>query len=211
MSIKAVIFDMGGVLVRTEDRGPRTALGLRFDKTYREFDEAVFGAPTSRQASVGEISTQAHMRALMRSFGLPETDAAIKEFRDQFFAGDVVDKEMVKEIDALRPQFTTAILSNAWDDLRGFLEDTWQIAYAFDEIFISAEMGVVKPDPKIYEMVLEALKLKPEEAVFVDDFLHNIEAARKLGMHGIHFQSKAQAMGELKELLHSQNAYHENP
>ena len=201
MTIKAVIFDMGGVLVRTEDREPRTALGLRFDKTYSEIDEAVFGVSTSQQASVGEITTQAHMRSLMRTFGLPETDEAIKDFRDEFFGGDVVDHEMVKEIDALRPKFTTAIMSNAWDDLRGFLEDTWQIAYAFDEIFISAELGVAKPDPKIYEMVLEKLGFAPEETVFIDDFLHNIAAARKLGMHGIHFQSKEQAMGELQELL----------
>ena len=201
MTIKAVIFDMGGVLVRTEDRAPRTALGLAFGKTYSEFDEAVFGVPTSRQASCGEITTQDHMRALMRSFGLPETDEAIKEFRDEFFAGDVVDHEMVKEIDAMRPQYVTAILSNAWDDLRGFLEDTWQIAYAFDEIFISAEMGVVKPDLTIYKMVLEALDLPAEETVFIDDFLHNIEAARTVGMHGIHFQSKEQAMGELRALL----------
>lgn len=201
MTIKAIIFDVGGVLVRTEDRAPRTALGLRFGKSYLEFDKAVFGVPTSRQASCGKISTQAHMRTVMRSFGLPETDAEIKAFRHQFFAGDVVDKEMVKEIGTLRPQYVTAVLSNAWDDLRGFLEDTWHIDDAFDEIFISAEMGVMKPDPKIYQMVLEALDLKPEETVFVDDFLHNIEAARKLGMHGIHFQSKAQAMGELRKLL----------
>ena len=201
MSIKAVIFDMGGVLVRTEDRAPRTSLGLAFGKTYIEFDEAVFGVPSSGQASRGEITTQEHMRALMRNFGLPETDEAIKEFRDQFFAGDVVDKAMVVEINALRPKYRTAILSNAWDDLRGFLEDTWKIDYAFDDIFISAEMGVTKPDPKIYQMVLEALDLKPEETVFVDDFLHNIEAARKLGMHGIHFQEKEKAMAELRELL----------
>ena len=201
MSIKAVIFDMGGVLVRTEDRGPRTSLGLRFDKTYSEFDKAVFGVPTSEEASRVEIPTQEHMRALMRNFGLPETDEAIQAFRDEFFAGDVVDHNMVKEIHVLRPRYRTAILSNAWDDLRGFLEDTWQIANAFDKIFISAEMGVVKPDPKIYKMVLETLELKPDQTIFIDDFLHNIEAARSLGMHGIHFKEKEKAMADLRALL----------
>ena len=203
MTIKAVIFDMGGVLIRTEDHGPRTALGLRFGKTYSQMDELVFGVKSSQQASVGAISTAEHRRAVMRSFGLPETEAATQEFFDAFFGGDVADQEMVCDIAALRPQYVTAILSNAWDDLRSVLEEKWQITYAFDEIFISAEMGIAKPDPKIYKMVLEKLGFAPEETVFVDDFIENIEAAQKLGMHGIHFQSKAQAMGELQKLLQS--------
>ncbi len=201
MSIKAVIFDLGGVLVRTEDRAPRTSLGLRFGKTYSEMDQIVFGTPSSKKAGRGEVTAREHMQNVMRSLDLPETDEAIADFHAKFFGGDEVDYAMIEEIDALRPQYRTAILSNAWDDLRGLLFERWKIAYAFDEIFISAEMGVSKPDPKIYKMVLEALDLPAEETIFIDDFLHNIEAARKLGMHGIHFQDAGEAMKELRTLL----------
>jgi epoxide hydrolase-like predicted phosphatase len=201
MTIKAVIFDMGGVLVRTENREPRAALGLRFDKTYSEMDGIVFANKSSGHASRGEITARDHMLHVMRTLGLPETDKAIAEFRAEFFGGDEVDYSMIEEIDALRPKYRTAILSNAWDDLRGLLVETWKIDHAFDNIFISAEMGVTKPDPKIYKMMLEALGLQAEEAVFVDDFIENIEAAHALGMHGIHFQEKAQAMSELQALL----------
>lgn len=201
MSIKAVIFDMGGVLVRTEDRAPRAALGLRFDKTYSELDQIVFGNQSSGRASRGEITARDHMLHVMRTLGLPETDAAIADFYAKFFGGDEVDYEMIAEIDALRPRYKTALLSNAWDDLRNLLVDKWKINHAFDHLTISAEVGIAKPDAGIYTFTLEKLGVAPEEAVFVDDFIENIEAARALGMYGIHFQGKEKAMGELRALL----------
>jgi len=139
----------------------------------------------------------------MRSLALPETDESIQKFYDEFFGGDEMDYSIIDYLRSLRsqPQYTTALLSNAWDDLRGLLINKWGIDDAFDEIFISAEMGVAKPDAHIYEMVLEKLGVVPEECVFVDDFIENIEAARKLGMISIHFQDVAVAMVELKRLL----------
>ncbi|MBT3337845.1 MAG: HAD family phosphatase [Anaerolineae bacterium] len=201
MTIKAVIFDMGGVLVRTENREPRAALGLRFDKTYNELDGIVFGNKSSGRASRGEISAREHMLHVMRTLGLPETDQAIIDFRAEFFGGDKVDYEMIAEIDGLRPQYKTALLSNAWDDLRGLLVDTWKIDHAFDHLTISAEVRIAKPDAGIYTFTLEKLGVAPEEAVFVDDFIENIEAARALGMRGIHFQERDAAMNELRGLL----------
>ena len=201
MSIKVVIFDLGGVLVRTEDRAPRATLGLRFDKTYIEMDKVVFGNKSSGRASRGEISAREHMKNVMRSLELPETDETIQAFYDDFFGGDKMDYAIIDYLRSLQSEYTTALLSNAWDDLRGLLINKWGIDDAFDEIFISAEMGVAKPDAKIYEMVLEKLGVAPEETVFVDDFIENIEAARKLGMHGIHFQDVGEAMAELRALL----------
>ena len=201
MSIKTVIFDMGGVLVRTENSEPRATLGLRFGKTYSEMDQIVFANKSSGRASRGDISARDHMQHVMRTLDLPETDEAINNFIDEFFLGDKVDGEIVDYIDSLRPDYKTVLLSNAWDSLRKVLVEKWKIADAFDEIFISAEMGVAKPDLKIYEMVIEKLGIAPEECVFVDDFIQNIEAARKFGIYGIHFQDKDVAMAELRGLL----------
>ncbi len=201
MSIKAVIFDMGGVLVRTEDRAPRAALGLRFGKSYNELEQIVFANKSSGRASRGEIGAREHMLYVMRTLNLPETDEAIDNFVDEFFLGDEVDREMINYIQSLRPRYKTVMLSNAWNNLRKVLVNRWKIAPAFDEIFISAEMGLAKPDPKIFEMVLTKLGVAPEECVFVDDFIQNIEAARKLGMHAIHFQDVDVVIGELRKFL----------
>jgi len=201
MSIKAVIFDLGGVLVRTEDRAPRTELGLRFGKSYAEMDRVVFNK-SSHRASIGEITSREHWQFVMRSLDLP--DSEIEPFYDQFFGGDVVDYEIIKTISSLRPKYTTALLSNAWDDLRQLMIEKWKINSAFDQIFISAEIGIAKPDERIYKFTLEKLGLGPEETVFLDDFIENIEAARALGMHGIHFKEPGEAMRELRELLESQ-------
>lgn len=201
MSIKAVIFDLGGVLVRTEDRTPRTELGLRFGKSYAEMDRVVFNQ-SSYRASIGEITSREHWQFVMRSLDLP--DSEIESFYDQFFGGDVVDYKIIETISSLRPKYTTALLSNAWDDLRRLMVEKWKIDSAFDQIFISAEIGIVKPDSAIYKFTLDKLGIAPEKAVFVDDFIENIEAARALGMHGIHFKEPKAAMAELGKLLESQ-------
>lgn len=199
MSIKAVIFDLGGVLVRTEDREPRAALGRRFGLTYEQMDELVFGSETAIQASVGAIPEEQHWDSVCRGLGLG--DGEVAGFRTAFWGGDVLDTSLVDYIRSLRPRYRTALLSNAWSGLRKDLEQRWGILDAFDEIFISAECGMAKPDPRIYAWVTEKLGIRPEEAVFVDDFLRNVEAARAAGLHAIHFQESAQARSELEALL----------
>ena len=57
----------------------------------------------------------------------------------------------------------------------------------FDGSIVSGHEGVCKPDPAIYALLFERYSITPERAVFIDDKLENVEAARRLGMHGIHF------------------------
>jgi len=198
--ITTVIFDLGGVLLRTEDRTPRTKLAQRLGMTYEELEDQVYG---SREAMRGEISAEIHKRTFLEKLGLPEN--AMNEFGDEFWGGDRMDAMLVDFIRNLRGTYTTALLSNAWDDLRPLLINRWKIADAFEHIFISAEMGLAKPDPKIYQVVESELKKDPSELVFVDDFIENVQAARKQGWNAVHFHSREGALAELAEYLDSED------
>jgi epoxide hydrolase-like predicted phosphatase len=75
----------------------------------------------------------------------------------------------------------TALLSNSWGNT--YPRHGWDDM--FDEVVISGEVGMRKPDADIYHHTLDLLKVKPEESVFVDDLAHNIKAASDLGMIGV--------------------------
>jgi 2-haloacid dehalogenase len=75
------------------------------------------------------------------------------------------------------------------------------VADCFDVFATSAEVGVMKPDAHIYNVVLERLGIAPAEAIFVDDFIQNVEAARRLGMQAVHFVDPVAARRELEAHL----------
>ena len=77
----------------------------------------------------------------------------------------------------------------------------WKILDAFDDVFISSEIGLVKPDPRIYIYVAEKMGIEPGQAVFIDDFKENVDSALKVGFHGVHFQNPAQAIQDVRKVL----------
>ena len=197
--IKAVVWDLGGVLVRTMDRAPRTELARQLGVSYAELDEAVFNSLSARQATLGKISVEEHWANVYRELNWPEVKG--EEFQDLFWGGDSLDMDLVAYIRRLKPAYKTGLLSNNWPNLRHLIEDRWQIADAFDALVISAEVGLTKPEPPIYHLTLQHLGVNPEQAVLVDDFIENIHAALQLGWQAVHFQNPAQALAELNELL----------
>jgi len=197
--IKAIIFDLGGVLVRTEDPQQRKALGERLGMSYEEISELVYQRESSLLATRGEITAEEHWQNIQDELGLNDTE--LEEFKDEFWGGDALDEVLVEFIRGLGLHYTTALLSNAWDDLRGVLTEVWEIVDIFDRIFISAEIGMAKPEDEIYTHIIEELGFQPGEMVFIDDFPENVQAARENGINAIHFRSREQTLGELRELL----------
>jgi epoxide hydrolase-like predicted phosphatase len=198
MSIRAVFFDFGGVIMRTEYQSPRQHLAERFGMDYDDIDKIVFGSESARRASVGEIKEDAHWAEVLKRVKHPATEA--KSFRDEFFGGDVIDRSLVEFIRSLRGNVHTGLISNAWSGLREFMTKEKMIDI-FDIVIISAEVGTIKPSARIYEIALEQAKVDASEAVFIDDVKVNIEACEKVGMQGILFKDPQKSLNNLKQLL----------
>ena len=202
MTIRAVFFDLGGVIVRTEFQAPRQHLAERVGLEYDDLLKAVFDSETARQASVGLISEDEHWAAVLRRLHLPESeDQAI---RDEFFAGDVTDLGLLNFMRGLRKKYKVGLISNAWSGLRPWIVSQ-KFADVFDAMIISAEVGVGKPDARIFQIALEKLGVAPAEAVFLDDFPGNVEGARRIGMQAIHFVQPEAALEELRQILANPN------
>ena len=198
MSIKAVFFDLGGVIVRTEFQAPRQLLADRLGMEYDDLNKIVFDSESGLKASIGEISSDDHWISVIKRLKRPAAELAA--IREEFFAGDIVDRNLVEYIRSLRGKYRTGLISNAWGDLRDFIVRE-KFEDAFDKMIISAEVGAMKPEAKIFQIALEQFGVSPKEAVFVDDFLINIEGCEKVGMKGIHFKDPESALKQLKKLL----------
>jgi len=177
---------------------PRQQLADRLGMDYDDLNKIVFDSESSGRASIGEITSEEHWTSIIQRLKRPASELSL--IRDEFFAGDIVDRTLVEYIRSLRGKYKTGLISNAWGDLRDFVIRE-KFDDAFDKMIISAEVGAMKPNPKIFQVALEQFRVSPNEAVFVDDFLVNIEGCEKAGMKGIHFQDPQSAMQQLKKLL----------
>ncbi len=198
MTLKAILFDLGGVILRTEYQAPRQQLAERFGMDYDDIDKLVFNSPSAFRAAMGEISEEEHWHTLMRFLKQPAD--AYEKFRDEFFGGDVLDRTLLDFLRSVKPACKVGLISNNWSGLREYIHRE-RFDDVFDAMVISAEVKVMKPSARIYHMALEQLGVSPAEAVFVDDVWENIQACEKVGMKGILFKGAESTIKKIKALM----------
>jgi len=199
--IRALITDFGGVLVRTRTDRSRRALEAQLGLRPGTLENRVFGGEISLRGQCGEISEEEFWQTVARDLDLPRFNLTWQTFQDEFFFDDFLDEELMALIRGVRPQLKTGLISNAWSGLREMIQTTVPIADAFDALVISAEEKMMKPDPRIYQLALDRLSVRADEAIFLDDVQENIEACQALGMQGVHFKSSEQAQRDIRALL----------
>ena len=115
MPIKSVIWDIGGVIMRTEDPVPRAELAAELGVTREYLNELVFGGEQGTRAQIGEINQQ-EIWDYVRS-ELKLAPGEYSDLRERFFSGDVLDTQLVNFIRSLKPRFKIGIISNAWSQI----------------------------------------------------------------------------------------------
>jgi epoxide hydrolase-like predicted phosphatase len=199
--IRAVVFDIGGVLEITPDLGVHRLWETRLGLPAGEIDERM--ADVWMGGSLGTITLADVHQAIRDRVGLDEQQlAAYMADAWREYLGSA-NTELIDYARRLRPRYRTGILSNSFVGAR----EREQAAYGFedlvDEIVYSHEAGMSKPDPRIYALVCERLGVHPSEMIFLDDVQRCVAGANEAGIHAIHYRNNAQAIEEIGALLTS--------
>jgi HAD superfamily hydrolase (TIGR01509 family) len=192
--VRAIIFDCFGVLV-----------GKGFEATYRSAGgdpvcDRIFIDDTLGKTNLGLMSETEFQTTMADQLQL-----SLEVWQQVMYDAEQPDTELLAYIKELRGSYKTAVLSNA---NTGVLERRigldW-LAASFDEVVVSAEVGMTKPDERIYTYTLQKLGVAANQAIFVDDREVFLGAAREVGMQTILYQHFEQFKTELEQLLSQSN------
>lgn len=182
-SLRAIVFDFGGVLwdmrwdvARELDRAHGLPRSSVFETLYR------CPAWADIECGVGdpaEWAAGAH-RELERRAG-----RALPRLHEEWRRAQTAIGANIELARTLRAGYRCSVLSNADFSLRARLEQELGLHDLFDDIVVSAEVGMAKPRPEIFRLAAERLGLPVEACVFVDDWDQNVEAARAVGMRAV--------------------------
>ena len=199
MVIRAVVFDIGGVLEITPDLGVdrrwEARLGLPAGGMGERMDDVWTGG------ALGTVTLDDVHRAIRDRLGLDgqQLTAFMADIWRQYLGS--ANTELIEYARGLRPRYRTGILSNSFVGAR----EREQAAYGFedlvDEIVYSHEAGMAKPDPRIYALACDRLGARAGETVFLDDTEQCVAGARDVGIYAVHYRDNAQAIAEIEKLL----------
>jgi epoxide hydrolase-like predicted phosphatase len=214
MTIRAVVFDIGGILEIMPEGGDPTRrfpqmfahweerLGFasgEMDTQLTAMEERISGA--GKDGTLGTCTEEEWLAELRLATGMDEaqTTAFMRDFWD-VYAGEP-NVALTAYFKGLHPRYQTALLSNSFVGARREEEARYGFAAMTELIVYSHEEGVAKPDRRIFERTWERLGVQPDEMIVLDDVEPNIRAARECGIHAILYRSVAQAIAEIEGRL----------
>ena len=196
-TIKAVIFDWGGVLIENPTEGIlrycREVLGIGTGCMLAAYRKLI---PYFQE---GKISEEEFWKGVRRRTGA-KGGMPVSLWLEAFEHSYVEKKDVFALAHALHGKgCRTGILSNTEKPARPIMQrDSYRI---FDPVVLSWQVGAAKPQRRIFEALIETLRLKPQEILLIDDVEANIAAARDIGLQGILFTDVASMRSDLASLL----------
>lgn len=195
--IRAALFDLGGVLFKLDIEGMCDRWRDRLGMTAQQILNAMYGG-NDDQALTGAMPEDEWWDIVAGRLRISAEEC--RAFQKDFAFYEQMDADLAAFVASLRGRVRTAFVSNAWSNTRSYLEERGALELV-DELICSAEVGVAKPDPRIFEIACERLEVEAHEAVLVDDMETHVEAARALGLHGILYRSTEQVVADVTALV----------
>ncbi len=199
MSTRTIaVFDLGGVLI---DWNPRHLYRKLFadDDAMEHFLANICTAEWNLQQDAGRTFAEACESLKLEHPNHAEMiDAWFARF-DEMMAGPIAGTvDILAELRAR--EVPIYALSNWSAETFPFARKRFEFLQWFRGIFLSADVRLVKPHPRIFQRFCETFSLNPEQTIYIDDLQHNVEAATKIGMHAIHFTDPASLRQQLVQL-----------
>lgn len=201
--IKAIIFDFGGVFYHIPDMSWISRwlklLGIKDDGIISSWLTSPNDSEFVRDVMTGRISEADVWKMAAEQWHI--NVHLLNRIRKSLISKKRFNQPLAEYLNTLRPKYHTAILSNAGTDARDTMMGVYDMEDRVDTIIISAEEGMAKPDHDIYRLTVDRIGIQPEEAVFIDDMVENVESARLFGLNAVHFRETRQAISEIEEYL----------
>jgi FMN phosphatase YigB (HAD superfamily) len=195
--IDAVIFDLGNVLLEVDETRALQRICARTGRTPREVEHYFVSTPFGVQLSLGELSKKKFYEIVARDLPF---DGSYEEFASIWSEIFTPIEPMVALATELKGRMPRFILSNTNAIHMDYIFANYPFMRAFNGYVLSYEVGLMKPDPRIYELALQKFGLAAGQTAFVDDILANVESARNVGLRAVHYQNAGQAREELTKL-----------
>ncbi len=195
--IKAVIFDMGGVMIqlKMEDLYQELAsrLGIEASRLFESINKY------KNKSMKGHISAEELIDKMASDLHV-KNSILLKTWEDVHNELSIFDKDMIGIVKSLQSKgYKTALLTNA-AIVHAVFKKKHDFYKIFDPVIVSSEVGMEKPEEGIYKLALDKLQLEAGECIFIDDMEEHLLPARILGMKTIHFKNVDQFKRELREL-----------
>jgi epoxide hydrolase-like predicted phosphatase len=211
--IKAIIFDLGGVLMTdvplkeiAEDLSKRLTLPAEEIWAY------LYPSEPWELLTLGKITEDEYWDDFLKASKISkklEVRSEKSEARSQKLKKELKKKvrsslcplkHAPRIISLLKDHYKLGILSNHSKEWASYMRRKFDLFKSFDPIIFSCDVGFRKPDPKIYEIALEKLRCRAEECIFIDDKKRNIDGAERLAMKGIVFEEASKLIEDLSKL-----------
>lgn len=203
MGISTIFFDFGGVIIKAPNARRvnrwKKVLGINDQPEILEMLENPQESQLVKDICLGKIPED-HIWVMMAEKWHIKP-ALIEQVRRRLFSKRQLNQTIVNFMSELNGKYQIAILSNAGDQSRRMMEDVYHLDRIVDDIIISAEEGVIKPDPRIFEIAMDRMSADPEASLLLDDTHKNVSAAREFGMQAVQFINTQQAIQAVRNHL----------